>query len=343
MSVVELHPEELFDKWLEGELTSAERERLQQHLEGCSVCRFEFGARLDFQSEALELSAKVPPPTLPLRPLAAPNERERPARVGSRRRFRLWLVGLCAALVTASGVVAAGLARREPWHPFARFFQPMVHSNNVSHPSERAAASKQKPGQAAAASPVPSASAAPAATPSEIPAASPVVPVAPRGIARAALSQTKSNAGPAPEVAAPPQVDAGAADDSGSTGASAAELFAEANQARRAKDFGRATQLYLQLQDRFPGAVEAELSRVTLALLQLDTGNADSALRGFEGYLAGPSRVLEAEAMVGRARALGRLGLREREISAWRDVLSKYPSTIYGRQASERLAALGQQ
>jgi len=88
--------------------------------------------------------------------------------------------------------------------------------------------------------------------------------------------------------------------------------------------------------------VEAELSRVTLALLQLDTGDTQSALNGFERYLAGPSRVLEAEALVGRARALGRLGLREREVSAWREVLSKYPTSIYGRQASERLTALGQ-
>jgi outer membrane protein assembly factor BamD (BamD/ComL family) len=104
----------------------------------------------------------------------------------------------------------------------------------------------------------------------------------------------------------------------------------------------RASELYRQLQDRFGGSAEAELSRVTLALLQLDSGDARAALVGFERYLAGSSRGLEAEALVGRARALGRLGRRSREIAAWQDVQRRYPRSIYGRQATERLAALGE-
>ena len=124
--------------------------------------------------------------------------------------------------------------------------------------------------------------------------------------------------------------------------ASAAKLFGEANQARRAGDVGRASGLYHLLQDQFPGSPEAELSRVTLALLLLDNGDAQGALSGFERYLAGSSRGLEAEALVGRARALGRLGRREHEAAAWREVQRKYGRSIYGRQASERLLALGQ-
>lgn len=124
---------------------------------------------------------------------------------------------------------------------------------------------------------------------------------------------------------------------------SAGKLFVEANQARRAGDIGRASGLYRLLQDQFSGSSEAELSRVTLALLLLDSGDAQSALTGFERYLAGSSRGLEAEALVGRARALGRLGRRDLEASAWQEVLRKYPRSIYGRQAGERLSALGLQ
>jgi TolA-binding protein len=95
------------------------------------------------------------------------------------------------------------------------------------------------------------------------------------------------------------------------------------------------------LQDQFPASAEAELSRVTLALLLLDSGDAQGALSGFERYLAGASRGLEAEALVGRARALGRLGRRDLEAAAWQEVQRKYPRSIYGRQATERLSALG--
>ena len=122
---------------------------------------------------------------------------------------------------------------------------------------------------------------------------------------------------------------------------SAAKLFGEANQARRSGDVGRASGLYHLLQDQFSGSPEAELSRVTLALLLLDNGDAQAALSGFERYLAGSSRGLEAEALVGRARALARLGRRDLEVSAWREVQRKYPRSIYGRQATERLSALG--
>jgi TolA-binding protein len=124
--------------------------------------------------------------------------------------------------------------------------------------------------------------------------------------------------------------------------ASAAKLFGEANQARRSGDIGRASGLYHLLQDQFPGSPEADLSRVTLALLLLDSGDAKGALSGFERYLASGSRGLEAEALVGRARALGRLGRSDQEAVAWREVQRKYPRSIYGRQANERLAALGQ-
>lgn len=353
MTVVGLHPEELFDKLLDGEITPSERERLRQHLDGCGVCRFEYAARLDFQSEALELATSTPPLALPLRaPLPLGYEHERstpvPAAVAPprRRRARALIWGLAAAaLITASGAVASGLVGHTPWHPLGAWFS----RNGAAAPAPVAA-----PKRAPLAAPVAvSAAATPmatvvvpevgeavgAVTAHAAPGPSPKPHQAPRahaGVTAAAPTLVASvpSRGEAPtKEGAPEPV---------KEPSSAAKLFGEANQARRAGDIGRASGLYHLLQDQFPASPEADLSRVTLSLLLLDSGDARGALRGFERYLAGSSRGLEAEALVGRARALGRLGRRDQEAAAWREVQRKYPRSIYGRQANERLAALGQ-
>jgi TolA-binding protein len=350
MTVVGLHPEELFDKMLAGDLLPAERERLRAHLAGCQVCRFEYEARLDFQQEALELSA-ASLPVLPLRPLPVADV---PLVKPRRRRSRRLVWGLAAAaLISASGAVASGLVGKAEWHTVALLF------SQKSAPSARIATAVAKPVRSVvAASPAAdvdgtlvAAQPLVAAPPADAPVPVALEPAAPRPaheagkrrglVARASLQlaaaapasgetpSVKDDAAPAKETAAKEP-------------ASAAKLFGEANQARRSGDVGRASGLYHLLQDQFPGSPEADLSRVTLALLLLDSGDAQGALSGFERYLAGSSRGLEAEALVGRARALGRLGRRDLEAAAWREVQRKYPSSIYGRQASERLLALGQ-
>lgn len=358
MTVVGLHPEELFDKLVDGELSPAERDRLQLHLEGCEVCRFEYAARLDFQAEALELAAAAPP-TLPLRPLALPLVESEPQAAVSpvpRRRGRLLVWGLvAAALITASGAVAASVAGKQSWHPFSVLFSSPPTAPAVEAP---AAAKKVKSALAqvatatAVAATANSSAEVAAATPSalDVTASAPPQPennaarrvhhagaethaAAPVAVAPVALAA----AAPAPKEDVKDAKDAPVAKEP----SSAAKLFGEANQARRAGDIGRASGLYHLLQDQYASSPEAELSRVTLALLLLDSGDAQGALVGFERYLAGASRGLEAEALVGRARALGRLGRRDLEASAWQEVQRKYPRSIYGRQATERLAALG--
>jgi TolA-binding protein len=358
MTVVGLHPEELFDKLQDGELSPPERERLRAHLDGCAVCRFEYAARLDFRTEALELAVTSPPSALPLRPLA-PNEAEpalaRAAVVPARRRRRvrgvIW--GLAAAaLITASGAVASGLVGKTPWHAAQLLFSQTAKSGD-----ERAALLPKKVGVAApvvaAAAPVavlpsmeqaPSVEQTPTVTARE---AASVAPVSGRAREAAKPRASVAQGSALLAVAAPASRDMPGAKDGASKEPvakeppSAAKLFGEANQARRSGDVGRASGLYHLLQDQFPGSPEAELSRVTLALLLLDSGDAHAALSGFERYLAGSSRGLEAEALVGRARALGRLGRRDLEVSAWQEVQRKYPRSIYGRQATERLSALG--
>lgn len=341
MTVVGLHPEELFDKLLAGELSPPEAERLRSHLERCEVCRFEYAARLDFQAEALEQGVR-PPPALPLRPLAStPSERgAQPPRStpAPRRRARrtLLVVGVAAAaLISASAALAASMTGRAPWRAFGAFFAEPARAASAS-PTPPTRQPKKGPTV-----PVVAPAAAQVARPPELTEATPHMGVeVPRpfeftrraqvGVIRAPAAAERRSAESVPDEAAPKEP------------LSATKLFADANQARRAGDVGRATGLYHLLQEQYPGSPEASLSRVTLALLQLDGGDAQAALAGFERYLSGSSRGLEAEALVGRARALGRLGRRDAEVSAWREVERRYPRSIYGRQAAERLSALGQ-
>jgi TolA-binding protein len=352
MTVVGLHPEELFDKLLDGELLPAERERLRAHLDGCEVCRFEYAARLDFQQEALELGALSMPPALPLRPLPLPLAEVAPSK-GRRRRSRRLVWGLAAAaLISASGAVASGVVGQSEWHAVQ-----LLMSHRAAPPEHDAPALAKPARPRAAASSVLDAEAplvdarleeAPALAVSPLePPAKAATPAsdesAKRHGSRAAAPRGGTTAAPTSVETPGTNEDAPAPKEPpAKEPTSAAKLFGEANQARRAGDIGRASGLYHLLQDQFPGSPEADLSRVTLSLLLLDSGDAQGALSGFERYLAGASRGLEAEALVGRARALGRLGRRDQEAVAWREVQRKYPGSIYGRQASERLAALGQ-
>jgi TolA-binding protein len=354
MTIVGLHPEELFDKLLDGEINSAERERLRLHLEACDVCRFEYAARLDFHDEALSSALEGPPPLSPLRaplPAASPPRRRR------HRRSRRVVWGLAAAaLITASGALASVVSGAAPWRAMS-----LVFSQAATLASQPAPAAKSAPrthGGCKGADCV--AVSKPAA---QTEAASPAF-AAPARV-RGAGSAVSARAGSAPSVVSKPargsstgareatpvstlapiveepRKEAAEEQPAAKEPTTSAKLFGAANQARRAGDVGRASGLYHLLQEQFPGSAEAELSRVTLALLLLDSGDAQGALSGFERYLAGASRGLEAEALVGRARALGRLGRRDLEATAWQEVQRKYPRSIYGRQATERLSALG--
>jgi TolA-binding protein len=353
MTVVGLHPEELLDKLFDGEITQLEHERLRQHLAACDVCRFEYAARGDFQAEALTLAAEGPPPMLPLRSPLPAAVATAPAR---RRRSRIVVWGLAAAaLITASGAVASGLVGKAPWSAVSLLFskanvpasQPVavVTASALVRPGCKGAdcvpASKPT-AQGDEAAPLAN---VPAAAQERLEPAQPAADPVPtrHGPLTGRLATPK--AAPAISLAstsATSDVKEAAKEPAAATPATSAKLFGEANQARRSGDIGRASGLYRLLQEQFPGSAEAELSRVTLSLLLLDSGDAQGALVGFERYLAGASRGLEAEALVGRARALGRLGRRDLEASAWREVQRKYPRSIYGRQATERLAALGQ-
>jgi TolA-binding protein len=121
----------------------------------------------------------------------------------------------------------------------------------------------------------------------------------------------------------------------------AAELFAAANTARRARDLRGAIDRYLALERRFPDSEESIVSLVSAADLLARLGESDGALRTFDRYLARrPEGSLAPEALFGRARALKQLGRRADETDAWRRLLLTFPGSIYEPAARKRLDEL---
>ena len=356
MNVVDLHPEDLLDKLAADELTPAERERLDAHLELCRVCRFEVGVRGEFAEEM---------PALQARPqLTLPSAVELPAAVNAplpavslrpRERRRLPLVLLSAALLLCAGGATAAVlsgavpAPWLPWHPeikpalapsataLARVAakpkrvapKPVASTTlepeaapSVSAETSAAAAPllARAPTSAALAPPSPLAVRVPEAAPSSAPSSASAVTPSPVSELASTEVQTET---------APPLVDPAAA------------LFAEANRARRDGNADRALTLYRSLQSRFPDSAETAVSRALLAQLLLDRGSPEAALASFDRYLSAGAPVLSAEALVGRARALEQLGKTTQAAAAWREVESRFEGSVHARLAATRLAALG--
>ncbi len=121
----------------------------------------------------------------------------------------------------------------------------------------------------------------------------------------------------------------------------AAELFAAANAARRARDLRGAIDRYLALERRFPDSEEALVSLVSAGDLLARVGEPEGALRAFDRYLARrPDGPLASEALFGRARLLRQLGRRADEIDAWRRLLRAFPGSIYEAAGRQRLDEL---
>jgi TolA-binding protein len=111
MSVVDLHPEELLDRYSAGDLTDTETLRLRAHAQTCDACRFEIDARADFAADI----ARSPISVTPL--FAAPREPERvaaPPRAVRRSRKPVWLLAAAITLL-AGGSLAAVALRVVPW------------------------------------------------------------------------------------------------------------------------------------------------------------------------------------------------------------------------------------
>jgi outer membrane protein assembly factor BamD (BamD/ComL family) len=124
------------------------------------------------------------------------------------------------------------------------------------------------------------------------------------------------------------------------SGATPDQLFVRASDARHRGDLRAAVTLYRTLERQYPEARQATLCRVLLGriLLMEEIGDPAGALAEFDAYLASsPDGTLVEEALEGRGRALERLGRANDADDAWRTLLRRFPSSIYGARARQRL------
>jgi tetratricopeptide (TPR) repeat protein len=125
--------------------------------------------------------------------------------------------------------------------------------------------------------------------------------------------------------------------------ASAADLFRDANAARRAGEVATSVDLYKTLIARHADSAEAHAARVSLGRLLLDKqGDAAGALVQFDSYLRSGSsdRALAEEARLGRALVFQRQGRQEEERRAWQELLERHSDSLHSARARERLRVL---
>jgi hypothetical protein len=308
VSVFDLHPENLLDKEIGGDLDGPERQRLEVHLAQCATCRLERQLRADF---ALELSrGSVPPGIAGLVDSLTRAGDEPPRAVAvprSGRRVKVVVLTVAATLTLVAGAFASTEAGRRAMAPFFGWPAAVVPPSGEGTPREAATQLGHVP--------------AAALTPSQ---SSPVVerPARP-GTGRAIPASEPRSSG-----ALPPE--------------GAARIFGEEADARRTGDTARVLELHAQLVAHYPRSHEAQVSRMMVARLLLDRGDAAGALSGFDAYLRAGSGELREDALAGRASALDRLGRTEEGRLGWMALLDQYPNTAYGTHARSRVEASGE-
>ena len=303
------HPcrDDLLARSRRGPLSAVERRALDAHLGVCELCQAAraFAALYDGVPDrpGAEDDALVA--------RLADRIADRGAAGGRRRRTVAIAVAAAAALLVAAGGAAAWVAVRGPSSPPAASAPPGEMSPGEARPSNA------RPGEARSDEARPDEAPPSAAPPPHD--ATPATAVAPAVRRRARAEHVQPL----------------------DTEPTAAELFAAANAARRARDLRGAIDRYLALERRFPDTEEALVSLVSAADLLARLGESDGALRAFDRYLArrqdGP---LASEALFGRARALRQLGRRGDEIDAWRRLLRAFPGSIYESAGRQRLDEL---
>jgi TolA-binding protein len=121
----------------------------------------------------------------------------------------------------------------------------------------------------------------------------------------------------------------------------AGHLFAAANSARGAGDLRTAARKYDLLERRYPAAPEAAVSLVSAGDLLMRLGETSAALEHFDRYLAANGRgSLALEALFGRARSLHDLGRQRDELETWRELLRRFPGSLYEATARRRVDEL---
>jgi TolA-binding protein len=350
MKVSELHPEEALDLYEAGGLGPRELAALKAHLARCASCAAHVQWRSDVVQARLADSGvdgaearRLAAAALASQGILAPVQAEPQPRAMGRRRVAV------AAVIIATSLVSA-VASAKFWPSIERAWQ------RLSAPA-RPARPQLPPRTALQSVPAPDDQEPPPSSPPVRPApAAPRQPLAlrPRVISpsrhpRQALEDLAAPSAPAPgpnlPAQAPPPSPLEAPASQGSLPSpppvSAARLFADVTQARRAGWLTDARLAYGELVARFPGSREERAAGVLLGQLTLERGEVGDAPARFERYLGtDPNGALAEEARLGRALALEQLGQREHARRAWQDLLEKHPRSVHAGRARARLESL---
>jgi uncharacterized cupin superfamily protein len=108
---------------------------------------------------------------------------------------------------------------------------------------------------------------------------------------------------------------------------------------RQQRDWAGMSTAYERLIRGHRGTSQASLAMVSLGNLLIEKlDEPESALRWFETYLDASPGALVPEALFGKAKALRRLGDRRAELTTLKEIVTRYPQSLYARQAAEWIA-----
>jgi hypothetical protein len=352
VSFVDVHPEDLIDREARGALSADERAHLDAHLARCAACRLERQVRADFAAELAPRLGAQGMHELVHGALLGARDAAAPLAVGrTRSRFRALALLVAVPALLVSGLAFAqtelavrfvalardtlGMAAPAPAEP-AGGARAERRSRRPVSATARSRTADSAPLQASAPAPVSTAASGGALALAPEEAAAPALAPAPTSSPRHARAQRRRRARASAAPAVLPETEASAV-AAQVVAATPQALFERANSARRAGRMLEASALYRELGTRFAASHEARVAVVLLARLQLDGGESEAALDGFEAYLASGHGALREQAMVGRAQALRRLGRAADERAAVGELLRAYPDAPYARLARERL------
>jgi TolA-binding protein len=283
-------------------------------------------------------SVEVPEPAalVAAEPEAPVPETEPVARIaplpvfmrGRARRMKLVLLAAAATLTLVVGAFASTEAGRRAMAPYF-----LGREGNTTPYGEATPATVTAGHPAALRPSTPVAAAPPPGTIEAPPATLDLAPPPSAGTAVAAAP---------PPAVLPPAVTAVAPPPVAAPPEGPAPLFGAETDARRRGDTARMLELHAQLVARFPGSHEAQVSRMMVARLLLDRGDAAGALSGFDAYLRAGGGELREDALAGRATALERMGRTGDARRAWMALLDQYPNTAYGAHARSQVEATSQ-
>jgi len=314
-------PDNLLARSRRGQLSQVELRALQAHAAICGLCRAALA--LGALHDAIPDSPEPGDQALVARLASQVAARHTGANPRRGDRPRVWAAAAALALLASAGGAAAWVALRgsppspaAPTSDSARRADGKTPGRQDARANPRTTSSHpdpdhRSPGDLASGAFPPPAPARRRAT---------VLPATDRAPVPV-LAQRKPD---------PPALAPGAAD-----------LFAAANAARAVRDLREAVSRYRLLQARYPQSPEAQISYLSAGDLLAQLVQPAAALDQFDRYLAArPAGSLAPEALFGRAHALQALDRRAAETATWRDLLRRYPGSIYEAAGRRRLDEL---